>query len=437
MLYKNFALPDNARMNLDQNMHKFFVRFDDEDHAEIVDLPLAEEHQLNPDIYFSPSYCPLISASDYTKGTCFENLFIPTAAHFFVPARDQQYRMEHLPTDITVDFYIEYLDQSIAQSIHNIYHTNKTVILAYSGGVDSLVLLSYIIGLGYGDRTALAIMKNWTQGHDSCLHKNTEALDLVCGLIEQWRSQLLAVYWYDINVNDVCEIYNRGDLVDIKCYSAKHILSCHSDTAFIFGWHGNQVLLHKDIFLDEILLKQPGWIARLKGHIDSLPDFYTRGLKHYRCDRDFISLARRHLVPKPWSLLNGTNRNRVYDPLADNNLLLLTRSLDFGKIHPDIILDAKVARTLISLRCDKLSAYIGRESIKECDMLAQIDLPSDRLDRSRLKIPDTVRHNDQGLRYVRNELEQISTRGYLPINSAVSLRSLQFIASHYTNCTAT
>ena len=93
-------------------------------------------------------------------------------------------------------------------------------------------------------------------------------------------------------------------------------------------------------------------------HISSKKDFYTSSLKTFDTNKSLIPIEDRFLVPKPWMMLDGVNNNKVYCPIGDNNILMLTRLLDFSKIHPDVILDAIVARNLIDMSCASLSKYI-------------------------------------------------------------------------------
>ena len=52
-----------------------------------------------------------------------------------------------IPSTITLDEYQEALFNNIQTQIQEIYKKYKTVTLLYSGGIDSITLLSFIINL--------------------------------------------------------------------------------------------------------------------------------------------------------------------------------------------------------------------------------------------------------------------------------------------------
>lgn len=418
-------------------MSKFFIT--NSDRAKIVARPDSKYHDLNKEIYFQPSVSPLISVNDYRLGSCFADLYIPTASFVWIANYDDTYSPVTLPQSVNLDVYLEEIDRVIEHSIKNIYRTHDHAVLAFSGGIDSMVLLAYIINLGYLPKTTLDIFDNTTQNHASCLHINSHCRQAVTDLLNELQGKTKNIMWSSINEEHAAEVFNTGQLQDIKCYGSKTLLKRHEKQAVIFGWHGNQALLHKDIFLDEIRLKKPSWSAQLSDYINQKQGFYTLGLKNYDVSKPPVGIEHRHLVIKPWSLLNGTNGNSVYAPFQNQGLLLLTRMLDFSSIHPDVILDAQIARKLIDSRCAWLTDFITHETVQENDSLSFFRLPADKIDQDALIIPPGLRHHPHGIDYLLTEIAQMEVQQYLAINTAVSIKSLQYIAQHFggVSCEAT
>jgi hypothetical protein len=95
-------------------------------------------------------------------------------------------------------------------------------------------------------------------------------------------------------------------------------------------------------------------------------------------------------------------------------------------------MDATVAKDLIRQNVgDEFDAFIDTESLKENDNLETIQLPVGELDPVALTIPLDLLHNPEGLDYVQGQLDQAHSTGWLPINTAVSIKSLQHISDTY------
>lgn len=421
--------PRHCKINLDLDLQKFFVRADSQD--TIVLKPRVEHHDLNREIYFRPSASPLISVADDREGSCFQDLYIPTASVCWYTDHHGAWRPEPIPCELSLDAYIDQIDAVIHDSIVRIYQNHADPVLAFSGGIDSMVLLAYIIDHDVLSRTTLHVFDNVTQHHASCLHIDAHTRQSVTDLLDSLKSQIAACAWSQCDVTDIARIFNTGGLADIKCYTSRILLDHYQNRAVIFGWHGNQALLHKDIFLDQIRLCNAAWRSGLTDHIAGQSDFYTRGLRDYDASESPIDLAHRHLVIKPWSCLDRVHDNRVYAPLGDGANLLWTRMLDFARIHPDVILDAQIGRELIRRRCAWLGQYISHETVRENDNLAGFSLPSHLIDVNTLRLPPNLRHHSDGTDYLQHEIAIMEDQGHLAINSAVAIRSLQYISQEF------
>jgi hypothetical protein len=415
-------------INYDLNLNKFFVNAD----HYVVTNPDKRYYSLDKKIYFQPSASPLVHVSDSELGSCFERLTIPTASWIYNGNGTRQ----QLPMANDITSYTQQIYQNIDQSIAKIYNQHLIVNLMYSGGIDSMVLLSYILKQGLGPRTRLVSFENITQTHPSRLGNNSIKKSKVVDLYSKYQDQLHSTIWHTVDINHVVNAFNYGNLADIKCYVTKAILDQYQDSVFMFGHHGNQVLLHKDIFLDAIILQQPNIRSRIQT-LQSCDNYYTSSLSKYQVSNNPIGLERRHFLIKPWSALQGYRNNLIYSPIGSNENFQLTRGLDFSKIDPWTIMDATVAKDIIHQNVgDSFDPYIDTESIKENDNLEVIQLPIDELDPDMLTIPTDLNHNQVGLDYLQYELSraQCNTRytsKWLSINAAVSIKSLQYISQTY------
>ena len=415
-------MSESQYINYDLTLNKFFVN---EDH--IIILPDKNHYSLNRKIYFQPSASPLVHVSDSELGSCFEQLTIPTASWIY----NKNGARQKLPIDTDLTSYTQKIYQNINQSIAKIYSEHPLVNLMYSGGIDSMVLLSYILKQGLGPRTRLICFENTTQPHPSGLGTNNTKKFKVKDLYRKYQDQLHSIVWHSIDITHVVNAFNHGQLADIKCYATKTVLDQYHNSVFIFGHHGNQVLLHKSIFLDEIIIRQPNIRSNIqKLQIDN--NYYTTSISEYQIPKEPIGVERRHFLIKPWSVFHGHRNNLIYSPIGSNENFQLTRSLDFTEIDPWTIMDATVAKDLIRQNVgNEFDMFMDTESLKENDNLETIQLPISELDPVALTIPPDLVHHPEGLDYLHHELGKAQFNKWLPINIAVSIKSLQYISQTY------
>jgi len=417
-------------INHDLDHAKFFIK----QHTKGIDIikqPSIQHNPINRAIYFKPSYCPLVSVNDYLEGTCFQDLLIPTGSFKF-ELQDQAVTVSTVEKNLDLNRYIGILDQRIKTRIKSIYSQHPVVNLCYSGGIDSMVLLSAIIELDLLAQTRIIVFENFTQTHFSCLHINQDQKNKVTDLLDSIATRCLEIRWHQISMEDLAAAFNHGDLADIKCFSTYTLLKQYQNQVFIFGHHGNQIFLHKNMFFDEILLQQPSWTHKIESYISNMSGYYTASAQQYRVPTDLVGIERRHFLAKPWEKYNGFNRNKIYAPIADDADFLMLRSLDFGQIHPDVILQAKVAVELIQANTKgDISDFLGIESTRDNDALDSVNIPADMISADSLYIPHNLHHDPQGLDYIKNEIKEIPNKKFLAINSAVSIKSLQHIAHTY------
>jgi hypothetical protein len=95
-------------------------------------------------------------------------------------------------------------------------------------------------------------------------------------------------------------------------------------------------------------------------------------------------------------------------------------------------MDATVAKDFIRQNVgNEFDTFMDTESLKENDNLEIIQLPGGELDPAALTIPLDLLHNPEGLDYIHHELGKAQFNKWLPINIAVSIKSLQYISQTY------
>lgn len=411
-------------INYDLDLCKFFT---DSNHK-IYLKPSKDQWDLNREIYFSPSYCPQVSMRVSELGSCFEGLTIPTASWIYSGHGTR----ELVKTDLDLDTYIETIYQNVSEAVSEVYRQHDQVYLFFSGGIDSMVLLSFVLKLGFGSRTHLISIQNHTQAHPTALSVNADSRRRIEELYQSHRDKLQGFTWHPITRDDLIDTVNHGSFADLKCYTTYQVLKQYNNQAFIFGHHGNPIFLHKHYFLDQIVLKNPNFDPDHYNQLRTQKRFYTAEMSNYEVPQDPKGIVDRYLAVKPWTALNGLNSNKVYAPFGSNSNFQLLRSLDFSNFDPWYVMDAVMARTVIHRNVgDSFDPYIDQESIQEYENLVYEPLPTDRLNLDSFDIPQNLRHCQEGLDYLQHELGTSRSSGQLPLNAIVSIRSLQYIANTY------
>lgn len=402
--------------NLDLDIDKFFVS---KDYSNLVtDIRQLKNSRLDRNFYFRPSGCPLINVNDSDAGSCFEDYFIPTASYKFYT--DRSIHAVPVEKNLTLDDYVDTLYHDIRNRIEQIYQQHKYVTLSYSGGIDAMVILSYLCNMDLLSRTDIICYHNTTQGP-----KDTTKINL---LLESLKNQIRSIDWLRIDLDEVILNFNHLNLEHVKCYATNAVLKKSKNQAVLFGHHGNQVLLHKNIFVDEILLNRLDAMVELDALLDGPRDFYTQSLIEFDATAPRIGIERRHMLMKPWSTLTDKNHT-VYGPLANNSNFDSLRKLDYSQISISTIANADVARSIINRNTENtLDSYIQTESVKENDVLANMSIPLDQLNPDLLVISTQLNHNPEGLEYLQNELAQANISKILPINTLVAIKALNWLS---------
>lgn len=405
--------------NLDLDTDKVFVNIKTGQIARQRDL----KHQLlNENIYYSPSSSPLVSVNNTELGSCYQDWIIPSAS---IIIDTNQLLTQHL----TLEEYQNFIGNKIQDTIAEIYKKHSRVYLAYSGGIDSQVILSAVINLNLISRTTLVVFENHSQSSDDCLHQDLDRKRLVDEVCQHVKNLGAEIEYQIISIDDLISAANQG-LAELKCYATYALLTRNPGRAWMFGYHGNQLLLHKSVYFDEILYRCPEKKTQIESVI-AKDIFYTKNLKSYQIDKKLTPLHQCHLMLKPWHLLDGINGCRIYSPIGpDNHTFDQCRSIDFQQVHPGVIADADVARWLIDYYNQNwLNSFITTESMSDMDTLKPVEIPIDHINTDVLTLPTNLCHHPKGAEWILNEIEKAKTKRQIPINTLVSLKNLSWLAN--------
>jgi hypothetical protein len=406
---------------------KFFVLGKDEEIRYLQDM---KDIELDSRIYYSPSWFPLVNITDTTKGSAFKNCTVPTSAYEFSYDGEHIHRTVSQRDKLTLTEYTDAVHQDMLQTISRIGESHDKIAVAFSGGIDSLVILSYLIRLDLLHRTTLIRYENRVQSDDNPdIFRNDYRRKVAMTEIKSLlKDRLYSFVEIDLYRDDLINAFNSAGYHQFRAYGTYKLFDTFRDTALLFGHHGNQVLLHKNIFLEEMIsVSQDPYNKRDEIQKLFARSYYSKSIRHIGDVVSYCRIIDRNLKQKEWDALSGQNNNTYYAPLG--NMIEQCRDLYFDQIDPITILDAKVARELIHRNVDKLlDPMIVYESLHDGDVYADVYLYRAALDKDKLNIPTDLPHDKEGLGWLRDQL----SRDKIELNSLNSVLLLQHLSKLFS-----
>lgn len=405
-----------------QRLHRF---------DQLVDSPIERQ------IYFSPSAFPRVNKFDMWKGSCFRDWVVPTSAYILRHHQGQVLDIDRVRRDTDIHEYRQFLIREIQQQIHDIYQQHPTVNLFHSGGVDSTVILAFVMSLGYSHRTQLICVENLATQHTKSLRYDRCRLDNIKNLYQDQGSNFLNTVMTSIDVNDIITMINSGrDYFHMQNYVTSAMFDRHTSQAWLGGGHGNRTLLHQEIFLDAMRESSIDRAQHIRQTLQDLGhDLY---LDHDHLP-DFVSPPQQlenisHAI-KYFDKCDGWRNNRLYSPLGSESCFQLLRRLDFDEITVEHVVCAEFAKDIIRDRAPELLRWCDKQqSNHDFNVLQDIPaLPYDKLDLDQLWLPESLCHDREGLDWIHWCLSEAKRTNAIDINVLVSIKNLQLIHQRVNN----
>ena len=390
-----------------------------------------KKEKLNSRIYFEPSSSPKLSRQDSRVGSCFSEWVVPTPSQIFVTDRNSIIDCTELAQDLCLEEYKVKVTQHIVATLEQCYKEHQDVYLAYSGSIDSSVILSYIIKMGFSSRTHIRCFLNNATDHPSALKHDQVRIDRINSFFKEFSKDFASVGWEYVDHDDIVRLINQGkNYHHLISYTMSTVFDRYRDSAWVGGFHGNRTLLHQRMFLDQMRIVDPSQTDKLKTLIDDQwQSVYSPSIKKLNLNNDPIHTRFQTHSQKPWHAISGWQNNKIYMPLASEHLFQSLRSLNPYELNFEIIADATFGKELLMLNAPELVPWVDQQQTShEQDNLENVLLPTHTIDFSQLEIPMNLNHDQQGLNWIVKELDQAKTRGVIEINSLVSVKNLQWIS---------
>jgi len=282
--------------------------------------------KINRSFYQYPVRFPF-SNFNLNSGTMFEGWEATSFYEKFYYDGNYINRLEVPKQTLSLNDYVLLVEKNLEDFFSNFFKENKTFVLSYSRGIDSLLLLSYVMKYGMLKNCFIVNIDFPGIDHNFSLDLNVEKnLGLDINKIEFNKKNLLSY----INQSDPLKFYSMQDYFLVDSFKDINILS---------GYDGNSVLLHKW-----------EWIHRIgRGSFSTVKNFYTTSVLDWinyiiprDIDNDMITI-----VPPFSRHWNNPELKNLISPISNIQLMELLPFIKIKDIDPIIIAEAAVPKKII------------------------------------------------------------------------------------------
>lgn len=406
----------------------FFVSNDGQRLADWKDLVNTE---IDKNIYFSATSAPQTYRNDCRKGSCFFGWQTPTPSLIYESINGVILGHEEIKQEIDLNKYENLVDRHIRSCIKQAYEDNHVVNLAFSGSLDSMIVLSYILNMGLGSRTRVVCFQNLITQKTDALRFDQSRIDNINHFFKTYQSNLHSVGWEVIAIDDLISLINNGLTYDqILPSSLAAVLNRYRDQAWIGGWHGNRTMLHHRMIFDQLRLYEPGVEEKLKNLIEqNWATAYSHTIKKVDFGSEPVHIKYQSNKTKPWHGLQGYRGHKIYTPLGTEGLFLDLRRIDPRYFNFDLVAHGSFGRHLIEKnRPDLLEWMTKKQSENDVDVVEFIMVPTDVVDYNQLVIPKDLVHNKEGLDWLEYEIENSKKTKAIEFNTVISIKHLQWVS---------
>lgn len=260
---------------------------------------------------------------DHLKPSVFHQYEAPSFYHRYKRKNDKIIIEELKQHTIPMEEYIVLANNKIEQNIKSFLDKSKKIILLYSRGIDSLLLLSYIIKYNRLKDTRLIHIGDSTNKQsyiDTTLEKKL-GIDVE-----------LMFFDYDFLYKNI----NVEDPFYCKEILSHWFVEKFKDSAILNGDEGNSVLFHKW-----------EWVKRI-GKPVTKKNLYTFECENIDwntpTDLNYHTISLIYPKSRFW---NNDGFKNIYSPISDLELLKILPFVDIRNLDPNFVGDAVMVRNMI------------------------------------------------------------------------------------------
>jgi hypothetical protein len=297
-------------------------------------------------ILYTPNIFPWVN-HDNLKQTVFKGWEAPS---FYSRFREENNTIicESLEQNtITLNDYIEKAKCKIESNIKNILNNNSEFVLFYSRGVDSLLILSYLIKYNRLKDTQIV----------TCPNTNLRAYKE--SNFELERQLGFNIEIHELGYDSLLEYANQSNPFKFHNYQTYWYLEKFKNKTLLCGNEGNSVLFHKW-----------EWVKRLGKPITKENVYVNTCLNidwNTPTDLNHHTITFIEPYSRSWS---NQDFNRIVSPISDIELTKMLPYVDIRNMDPNFVGDAVLIRDMIRANVGSEFDHLIEQEKAEWGMIA-------------------------------------------------------------------
>jgi hypothetical protein len=368
---------------------------------------------INEKIYYSPSCFPFLS-NNSADGCLYKNYTIPNNHYDFTN------NISELPQDLTLSKYIDIYYNLLKNHIQDILKHYEKIIISFSGGIDSLVLLSFVELIGALDKILLVNYENYfVDQHPDLIRNNTYKFDVLKEIQSYIKDNFIR---FNITDYDWVRCVNYENFTELKLYGLATIMHKFPNYTVIGGHQGDKTLLHDTLWFDQLMLHDEN-NKKIFDILIQNKKLYMNNFLKYDTTKKFIPLKNYNLRSNH---AVSEIRGKFYNPLGIDTRIC--RRIDISTVSLEDIMDARVAREIIYRNVGKkYNGFITQQGNFDGDTYSKKSFKKSNLNPNIFVIPDNINHNQNGMNWLTNLIKEDE----IETNTLTSLKMIQFLSKIY------
>lgn len=309
---------------------------------------------------------------------------------------------------IPLEQYIQTAKNKIENNVKNLFDNSKDMILLYSGGIDSILLLSYLIKYDRLKDTPLVYCGN------ECLQD----------IHQQKQFQLEKSLGFDIEFINVSkqvliDYANQPDPFKFRNYQSHWIAEKFKDKTILIGDEGNSVLMHKWEWLKRLGKSPTKKNIYVTSCFDQL-DLSTPA------DLDYNTISFIDPYSRSWN--NKKDFSNLLSPISDLSLMQMLPFVDIRDMDPDFVGNAELIKSMIYDNVgNKLDSLITTENYSWGMGPDPEHLQIKDIDNTMLDINFKKRIETKGLINIKYKIEQAKIDGHIEPRCLLGLKYINYL----------
>lgn len=357
-------------------------------------------------ICHSPDTFPWIDHT-HLKHTVFKDWQAPS---FYTNFKESQGSIitETLPQHtIPLEQYIQTAKDRIENNVKSLFDNSKNMILLYSGGIDSILLISYLIKYNRLKDTPLIY----------CYNENADNTDQQTQFDLEKR---LGLNIESINVSKqvLIDYANQPNPFTFRNYQSRWVAEKFKDKTILIGNEGNSVLFHKWEWLKR--LGKPA--TRKNIYVTSC---YNSIDWNTPIDLDHNTISFIEPYSRSWN--NEKEFAHILSPISDVSLMKMLPFVDIRNMDPDFVGDAELIRTMIYDNVKhELDPLITTENFNWgiCDSSENLQIKD--IDNRMLDIDFKKRIETKGLIHMKHKIDRAKLDGHIEPRCLLGLKYINY-----------